>query len=172
MLSKGTLEEVFSEWQLLQLILTVDLAGNSLHVPLSSTHPRRESALWPTGHTEVLARAGPTGRYASCTAICSSCSQRFYTEDLSPWSSFVLSQLETTDKALQECKFGAMLCCLPTAGSCVHFYYCVLWPLGHIAQGVVKIHHGQNKGITLNHIVWDFASLIASLLTQLLHTLR
>ena len=25
----------------------------------------------------------------------------------SPWSSFVLSQLETTDKALQECKFGA-----------------------------------------------------------------
>ena len=39
MLSKGTLEEVFSEWQLLKLILTVDLAGNSLHVPLSSTHP-------------------------------------------------------------------------------------------------------------------------------------
>ena len=45
MLSKGTLEEVFSEWQLLQLILTVDLAGNSLHVPVPSTHPRRESAL-------------------------------------------------------------------------------------------------------------------------------
>ena len=145
MLSKGTLEEVFSEWQLLKLILTVDLAGNSLHVPLSSTHPGRESALWSTGHTEVLARARPTGRCASGIAICSSCSQRFYTEDLSPWSSFVLSQLETTDKALQESKFGAMLCCLPTAGSCVNFYYCVLRPLGHIAQGVVKIHHRQNK---------------------------
>ena len=92
-----------------------------------------------------LATAGLTGRYASCTAICSSCSQRFYTEDLSPRPSFALSQLETTDKALQGCKFGAMLCCLPIAGSCLNFYYCVLWPLGHIAEGVVKIHHRQNK---------------------------
>ena len=144
MLSKGTLEEVFSEWQLLKLILTVDLAGNSLHVPLSSNHPRRECPVTNWTHRSF---GNSWANWPICFMHCNLflLQSKILHGDLSPWSSFVLSQLETTDNALQECKFGAMLCCLPTAGSCVNFYCCVLWPLGHIAQGVVKIHHSQNK---------------------------
>ena len=124
MLSKGTLEDVFSEWQLLQLILTVDLAGNSLHVPLSSTHLRRESALWPTGHTQVLATAMPTALHAlqSVPLAVKDFTPKIFHLGLP----FVLSQLETTGKALQECKFRAMLCCLPTAGSCEFLLLCAL----------------------------------------------